>query len=211
MKNIINSSFLCLAIFAITISSCSVDKSGSFTSRKYTNFDNSQAAVNIKKSKKQVVKDNMEIAPAIVKIENTESQNNVALTTTDNKQQVVSTYKTKHTITAVSAKTGIENKKVNLRGDEVVSIEKSKTLENKQSLGEKKKPSHDMLLLIILSLFPITCAIAVYLVKGISTPFWIDVLLHLTFIGAMIYALYIVLTSGGDGGRGNDQRRSGAN
>ncbi len=74
MKNIINTSFLCLAIFAVTISSCSVDKSGSFTSRKYTNFDNSQAAVNIKKPKKQIAKDNIEITPAaIVKIENTES------------------------------------------------------------------------------------------------------------------------------------------
>jgi len=204
--------FFLLAIFAITISSCSVDKSGSFTSRKYTNFDNSQAAVNIKKSKKQVVKDNIAIAPAIVKIKNTTIQTTAdILATAENNKNVAAPYKTKYTIVNISAKTGIENKKVNVSDNKVVSIESPKTLENKQSLGEKKKPAHDMLLLIILSLFPITCAIAVYLVKGISTPFWIDVLLHLTFIGAMIYALYIVLTSGGGGGRGNDQRRSGAN
>lgn len=53
----------------------------------------------------------------------------------------------------------------------------------------------NLIVLVILSLFPIICLIAVYLKDGkdITLNFWIDLLLHLTFIGMIIFALLVVL------------------
>lgn len=53
----------------------------------------------------------------------------------------------------------------------------------------------DLVVQIILSLFPIICLIAVYLHdnKTITLNFFVDLLLHLTFIGAIVFALLVVL------------------
>jgi len=64
--------------------------------------------------------------------------------------------------------------------------------------AEKKQKADagtNTLILVILSLFPILCLIAVYLKDGksITLNFWIDLLLHLTLIGAIVYALLVVL------------------
>ncbi len=52
-----------------------------------------------------------------------------------------------------------------------------------------------LILLVILSLFPILALIAVYIKDGnrITNNFWIDLILHLTFIGYAIFALLVVL------------------
>lgn len=51
------------------------------------------------------------------------------------------------------------------------------------------------ILLVILSLFPILALIAMYIKDGnkITANFWVDLLLHLTFIGYAIFALLVVL------------------
>ncbi len=53
----------------------------------------------------------------------------------------------------------------------------------------------NIIILVILSIFPILCLIAVYLKDGknITLNFWIDLLLHLTAIGEIIFALLVVL------------------
>ncbi|MFN8231483.1 MAG: hypothetical protein U0V03_11230 [Bacteroidia bacterium] len=53
----------------------------------------------------------------------------------------------------------------------------------------------NLIVLIILSIFPILCLIAVFLKDGknITLNFWIDLLLHLTAIGEIIFALLVVL------------------
>lgn len=53
----------------------------------------------------------------------------------------------------------------------------------------------NLLILIILSLFPILCLIAIYLHDGkkITLNFWIDLLLHLTFILEIVFAILVVL------------------
>lgn len=57
-----------------------------------------------------------------------------------------------------------------------------------------KKGDTHIVLLVILALFPILCLIAVYLHdSGITLNFWITLLLHLTIIGAMIFAVLVVL------------------
>ncbi len=47
---------------------------------------------------------------------------------------------------------------------------------------------------VILSLFPILCLIAVFMHDGgITINFWVDLILHLTLIGEIIFALLVVL------------------
>lgn len=64
-------------------------------------------------------------------------------------------------------------------------------------VNSKKKGSSDtdLIIQIILCFFPFICLIAVYLHDGksITLNFWIDLLLHLTFIGEIIFALLVVL------------------
>jgi hypothetical protein len=46
-----------------------------------------------------------------------------------------------------------------------------------------------------MAFFPILCLIAVYLYDGqeLTTNFWVDLILHLTIIGAMVFAVLVVL------------------
>lgn len=53
----------------------------------------------------------------------------------------------------------------------------------------------NLVVLVILSLFPILALIAMYIHDGhkITTNFWVDLILHLTIIGYIIFALLVVL------------------
>jgi hypothetical protein len=59
----------------------------------------------------------------------------------------------------------------------------------------KKGDDTELIVLVILSLFPILCLIAIYLKDGknITLNFWIDLILHITLFGAIIFALLVVL------------------
>lgn len=57
----------------------------------------------------------------------------------------------------------------------------------------KKDVDGNFIVMVILACFPILCLIAVYLHdKDITMNFWIDLILHITVIGAMVYALLLV-------------------
>ena len=59
------------------------------------------------------------------------------------------------------------------------------------------KPTFDteLLILVILSLFPILALLAIFMKEGqvITTNFWVDLVLHFTLIGYIIFALLVVL------------------
>lgn len=82
----------------------------------------------------------------------------------------------------------------------IVSLaNKSVVLKHKQLVIAKQaqaKPTFDteLLILVILSLFPFLALIAVFMKDGnnITTNFWIDLLLHFTVIGYIIFALLVV-------------------
>lgn len=59
----------------------------------------------------------------------------------------------------------------------------------------KKKSGDVNIIHVILALFPILCLIGIYLHQGenITNDFWLDLVLHLTVIGEIIYALLVVL------------------
>lgn len=67
-------------------------------------------------------------------------------------------------------------------------------IEANKANSAKKGGDGNLVLMIILALFPILCLIAVYMHDGkVTVNFWVDLLLHLTFIGEIIYALLVVL------------------
>lgn len=76
-----------------------------------------------------------------------------------------------------------------------VNFKKIEISNSKIEHSSKKDSDSDKIIQIILALFPILCLIAVYLHDGksIKLNFWIDLLLHLTFIGEIIFALLVVL------------------
>ncbi len=87
-------------------------------------------------------------------------------------------------------------RKVSKQIKEIIKDEQSFPIHVKNSNVTATKETNDgpLLLLVILALFPILCLIAVYLHDdGITTNFWIDLVLHLTVFGAVIYALLVVL------------------
>ena len=58
-----------------------------------------------------------------------------------------------------------------------------------------KLSDNDKLIQVILALFPVLCLIAIYLHDGkkITINFIIDLILHITFIGEILFALLVVL------------------
>lgn len=78
------------------------------------------------------------------------------------------------------------------------SVNSQKQNEHKKSVTKKQKKGGsdaNTILLVILCLFPFICLIAVYLHDGksITMNFWITLLLHLTFIGYIIFSILVVL------------------
>lgn len=89
--------------------------------------------------------------------------------------------------TLASANSNYVAKHVNFKKIDISKAENKTT--------NKKDSDTDLIIQIILALFPILCLIAVYLHDGksITLNFWIDLLLHLTFIGEIIFAILVVL------------------
>lgn len=79
---------------------------------------------------------------------------------------------------------------------ETVTLQKTfKAIQAAQKSASKGGNSDaNLILLVILSLFPILALIAMYIHDGhkVTANFWVDLLLHLTFIGYIIFALLVV-------------------
>lgn len=70
-----------------------------------------------------------------------------------------------------------------------------KSLNKIKKSGIAKTDDNVNVLYLIMAFFPILCLIAVYLYDGqeLTTNFWVDLILHLTIIGAMVFAVLVVL------------------
>lgn len=78
----------------------------------------------------------------------------------------------------------------------VKTIESIKPLLQKESTSKKGSDADtNKILLVILALFPFICLIAIYLHDGkkVTLNFWITLLLHLTFVLWLVFALLVVL------------------
>ena len=118
-----------------------------------------------------------------------------------NKQVETNENKTSKTVVASSAKKAIHASKPakQAASQEEKSLNNVKKELQAQSKTQSKKTASsgdkDLIVQIILSLFPILCLIAVYLHdgKGITLNFWIDLILHITVFGECIFAILVVL------------------
>lgn len=114
----------------------------------------------------------------------------------EDKTRFVSSYSTKFNRRSKSSSSvnpsGATEQSVGEKDGSVVSSVKAK--QNSTKSNSSKGGSANTIVLVILSLFPILCLIAVYLHDGsITKNFWIDLILHLTVIGEIIFALLVVL------------------
>jgi hypothetical protein len=68
-------------------------------------------------------------------------------------------------------------------------------LQKEKNSAKGSDASSNKILLIILALFPFICLIAIYLHDGkkVTLNFWITLLLHLTFVLWLVFALLVVL------------------
>lgn len=138
------------------------------------------------KISKQVEKNDKESPLEIVKVlptQNVETTNNAS---------------SKQALTANSSKKAtaeISNKQKTENGIKSLNQTKKELQQNsKQTKKTAAKGDANFVVMIILALFPILCLIAVYLHDGnVTKNFWIDLILHITVLGAMIYAVLVVL------------------
>jgi len=70
-----------------------------------------------------------------------------------------------------------------------------KTLSKIKKYGIAKTDDSVNILYLIMAFFPFLCLIAVYLYDGqeLTTNFWVDLVLHLTVLGAIVFAILVVL------------------
>jgi hypothetical protein len=70
-----------------------------------------------------------------------------------------------------------------------------KSLNKIKKSGIAKTDDSVNVLYLIMAIFPFLCLIAVYLYDGqeLTTNFWVDLILHLTVLGAMVFAVLVVL------------------
>ncbi|MFA6922933.1 MAG: YqaE/Pmp3 family membrane protein [Bacteroidales bacterium] len=178
-------------LFSIAIMlflSCGTIKNNDFSRQKYTNFSKGEAAVHINKVTKEkkdadllcVVPENKEVAETAV-IADAEPSQSIATLVPEVKNE------TDKTINSINLIPG-EIKKVKL--NRVVSLVMKRHI-NKTNAASVAHSDISAVLLVILAI--IIPPLAVYLVRGIGTPFWIDLVLTLLFwLPGIIYALFVV-------------------
>ena len=76
---------------------------------------------------------------------------------------------------------------------QIKPVHKVVSVQKKESKSSSDSDSQ-LILLVILSIFPFLALLAMYLKDGkqITLNFWVDLILHLTFIGYIIFALLVV-------------------
>jgi hypothetical protein len=92
----------------------------------------------------------------------------------------------------IQANQTAENQPVNVKKQELKKQELNKKAENKRAAGEAGGVA--LLVLIILCFFPLINLIPVFITDdGITLNFWVTLILNITFIGAVIFSLLVVL------------------
>ena len=181
-------------IVAMVAASCS-NKDGMFTKRKYTKghyvaHAGKVAKPKVNESKTAIVAEANKIQSVAVKQSVIPAASNVvaSASSVNNKTSVaVKPVQTKNTSATTAAaqtnKPTFVQKFVNQRAVNKISSSKSSTASDEQ-----------LIIWVILSLFPFLALIAIYLHDGksITLNFWVDLVLHLIFL-YWLFALLVVL------------------
>jgi hypothetical protein len=110
-----------------------------------------------------------------------------------------STGKSNSILSTINKKQSITNHNSKIKfGEENIHelVDKNKISDTKISklLKAGHKTQAELILLVILSIFPLLALLAMYLKDGeeITMNFWVDLILHLTVVGYIIFALLVV-------------------
>jgi hypothetical protein len=185
-----------ISVVAIVFASCTSSKNGVVLKRKYnkgfyvsthhksSDVKNTESA---RASSVDLMKTN-----SIIAIELPKQSTDLEITATpisENVNEVNSVKEIKHNSILVDSKSDLASIKTPLlkKAAHVLNVEKSSSA--------KGGSDSQLILLVILSLFPFLALLAMYLKDGkqITLNFWVDLILHLTFIGYLIFALLVVL------------------
>lgn len=113
----------------------------------------------------------------------------------DDNIYISSENKTKNAESILSTST--QGAEQNITAADDLKLKKGKTSKINQKINKIKAKALDnqTILLVILSFFPFLALIAMYIKDGkkITLNFWVDLILHLTFVGYIIFALLVVL------------------
>ena len=142
------------------------------------------------------VKQNPQTSVPVENVENTENtgftQNAVEQNNEKGQIAVVKNKTTKQTPALVKKK---QANAENEDSDNTFTTSDKKYFGKAKSASKAGASDENTLILVILAIFPILCLIAVYLKdnKSITLNFWVDLLLHLTAIGEIVFAILVVL------------------
>lgn len=204
MKTTIKLSLLALVVFFASCATTDV----SIVKRKYNNGYyvgiNNHKKVSVSANEKKEVAENKTnqknsavststiVTESFVSTESpqTNTHNTLIASTAKATQSALAKQSTK----SITKKGAIE---LSYNNTKTSSIKKLNTVNQLKKISKAKHTATDdqTILLIILSLFPVLALIAMYLKDGkkITLNFWVDLLLHFTFIGYAIFAVLVVL------------------
>ncbi len=181
-----------LVLVALFAASCS-NKNGMFTKRKYTKGHYIAHVGKVAKPQEHQAKQIASAEQVRVKTEEVkpvaEPAKHVAVASASSAKA-----NSTHVVKPVQV-----NKIAKIESSEKPAL--SQKLANHRAINKithaksKKVSDEDLIVWVILSLFPIACLFAIYLHDGksITTNFWIDLILHITVWGECIFALLVVL------------------
>ena len=193
MKNFIT----ILSIATIILSSCTSQKNGLAIKRKYNK--GYYIAHNHKKGNETAKQTNTDKEVVIVDAkkvsEVTAELPAIKVILSTNTEEIKSAENVAK-INEVKHNTILTDTKISTASTESAPIKTVHKVVNVEKKANKASTDSDsqLILLVILSIFPFLALLAMYLKDGkqITLNFWVDLILHLTFIGYIIFALLVV-------------------
>ena len=197
MKKII---FIVLAFAPISLllTSCSGIKTGTFGKRKYTSgiFHNKKAGANVLKKAKELasVSSNDLNKENVSDVKSSESEVKLITKNSHAKAVAKSTFKSREKMTQLATNTDKSNSFS--KASKPFFINPFKNVRGTSAsknfgIEETNKPKADQVIEIILAIF--LPAIGVYVHEGVTTNFWIALILWLLWPIASIFAVLVVL------------------
>ncbi len=177
-----------ITVVTLVLSSCSSIKNTVVLKRKYNKgfyvaHQKSKHQVSLTQNENQSVQKSEKLEPLNVSL-------NFANETNDVKQMSMNqVFELKHNTILSNSKIALTSK------SNMVFKPNYKPLVLVKKTQAKPTFDTELLILVILSLFPILALIAIFMKEGkvITTNFWVDLVLHFTLIGYIIFALLVVL------------------
>jgi nitrous oxide reductase len=187
-----------VVLVGILLSSCASQKNGLAIKRKYNKGyyiahnhkknnesvkeNNTDKVVKVTESKKlNVVEAELPPVKTILSVVNSE---NLPVAKAEKINEV------KHNTVIIDSK----NATASTVTEKTKTVHKEVNIEKKSAKSSSGSSDSQLILLVILSLFPFLALLAMYLKDGkqVTLNFWVDLILHLTFIGYIIFALLVV-------------------